>query len=166
MLSKKEYMREEVKDNKIKIEETKVVEKKDIKLKLEKRVSLLSHMDAIRSLTYIDKEKVLVSASEDCLVKLWNMSDILKKKCDDMEPYYTLRGHAAPIFSICQSNNSSKRSLLYTAGSEGNVRIWELPEPSKIIPYEKIDDKNYQVGFLKAHNEAIWQVIAHPSNVS
>ena len=131
---------------------------------LEKKTSLLSHMDSVRGLSYLDKEGVLASISEDCLVKLWNLKDPIKP--EGFEPYFTLRGHTAPLFTICQSNSSAKERLLYTAGAEGQIRVWEVPEPSKIVPYGPSDGKNFCVGIWKAHEEPVWQLCAHPTNVA
>jgi len=132
-----------------------------IKKLLEKKLSLLSHMDSIRGLTFIEKYGVLASISEDCLVKLWNLKDM---KPEEFEPYYTLRGHTAPLFTICQNKQNSSESLIYTAGAEGHIRVWEIPSPSTIVPYSKTDGKNFCVGIWKAHEEPIWQLLTHPTN--
>jgi WD40 repeat protein len=136
------------------------VKEEEIKCSLVKKMCLLSHMDSVRGLTYLEQEGILASVSEDCLVKLWNV-----KEEEVLEPYLTLRGHVDPIFSICQTVSQDKERLICTAGSEGQVRVWQPPKSSKIIPYGPNEDK-YEVACWNAHNEIIWQLLSHPNNVS
>ncbi len=133
---------------------------------LERRGGLLSHMDSVRALSFLDKEQIMVSVGEDCMVKLWNIKAIRQNwQNESIEPYYTLRGHTAPLFAMCQSNSAAKERLVYTAGEEGHIRVWDIPDPTKIVPYSPTDGKNYCVGVWKAHDEPVWQLVAHPTNV-
>ena len=147
------------------IEENKNDRKINKKYEFNKKISLLSHMDSVRGVIQLDKEGILASASEDCLLKLWNIKEASKQPSEVIEPYITLRGHVDPIFTICQSNSSAKESLIYTAGSEGQVRVWQPPNSSTIVPYGQSDGINYELGSWNAHSEAIWQVLTHPINV-
>ena len=47
----------------------------------------------------------LVSASEDCTIKVWNLNQLgdlnqSNHLLQDMEPFVSLRGHTGPIMSI------------------------------------------------------------------
>ena len=146
--------------------ESEMEDEKLIHPSLEKKSALLSHMDSIRGLTYLDKDQLLASVSEDCLVKLWNLKEIRQNwQSESIEPFLTLRGHTAPLIAICQSNGTAKERLIYTAGAEGHIRVWDIPDPSKVVPYGPTDGKNYCVGLWKAHEEPVWQLAAHPTNV-
>ena len=56
----------------------------------------------------------MATISEDCMVKLWSLSDLDRKYQEsstaenaDMEPYLTLRGHTGPLLcatSILDAN--------------------------------------------------------------
>jgi striatin 1/3/4 len=59
--------------------------------------SLKSHMDGVRGLHFIPNIGSLVSASEDCTIKVWDMQGIHD---NDLEPYVTLRGHVGQIMSL------------------------------------------------------------------
>lgn len=129
------------------------------KYSLAKKVSLLSHMDSVRGLTYLDQDQILVSVSEDCLIKLWDIKDTT-------DPYFTIRGHIDPIFAVCQSFAPGKDKFIFTAGSEGQVHAWEIPKPTEVVPYGPSEGKSCEAGSWKAHKEAVWQVAAHPNEVA
>jgi hypothetical protein len=40
----------------------------------------------------------MVSASEDCTIKVWDMQCLSE---NDPEPYLTIRGHVGPIMTLC-----------------------------------------------------------------
>jgi striatin 1/3/4 len=72
------------------------------------------------------------------MIKLWNLSDMDRKfaessssETSNMEPYLTLRGHTGPLLCVTGINDSSRKSenknLLFTAGIEGNIRVWNVP---------------------------------------
>lgn len=105
--------------------------------------SLFHHLSGIRSLSWHPKEVALVSGSEDCTLKLWN----IKKK----EPIHTFRGHNEPVLSvICDEN------VIYSASADTEIRIWDIPKKSPpqvygiAIPFEK--------GILKGHTDAVWSI--------
>jgi striatin 1/3/4 len=123
-------------------------------------------MDSVRGLAYFDTEQILASVSEDCLVKLWDIKDIKKNfNAEAIEPYFTLRGHTAPVFAICKNNGLSKEKYIYTAGEEGQIRVWEVPLSSQILPYGKTEGRNFCIGVWKGHTETIWDLAFHPTNV-
>ena len=59
---------------------------------------------------------MLVSVSEDCMVKLWDIKN-LKNDQDYIEPLYTYRGHSSPLFAVTSNRSRvSEETLIYTAG--------------------------------------------------
>ena len=64
--------------------------------------SLKSHMDVIRGLQFLPGSETLLSASEDCTLKLWNLRGLKRPNqvVNEMEPYLTLRGHTGPVMAI------------------------------------------------------------------
>ena len=69
-------------------------------------------MDSIRGLHFIPSINGLVSASEDCTLKVWDVSKFSSLKeiegVINFEPYLTLRGHLEPILSLSgRSSNSN-----------------------------------------------------------
>lgn len=70
-------------------------------------------------------EKTLATVSEDCMIKLWNLQDFDQKYTElrgNVEPFLTLRGHTGPLLAA-----SGRDDLLFTAGIEGVVKMWQLP---------------------------------------
>ena len=57
-------------------------------------------MDSIRALHFIESLDTLVSASEDCTLKLWSIRSLEEEGGENVEPYVTLRGHTGPIFAM------------------------------------------------------------------
>lgn len=95
--------------------------------------SLRSHLDGVRAVQFLDEAPGLLTASEDGAVKLWNLSSLLdpndhKAKKKLLEPIYTFRGHSGMVTSL---QTSSKRSECYSAGVDGSVIVWQLPELSQ-----------------------------------
>jgi WD40 repeat protein len=68
-------------------------------------------MDSIRGLHFIPSINGLVSASEDCTLKVWDVSKFSSLKeiegVINFEPYLTLRGHLEPILSLSGRTNNS-----------------------------------------------------------
>jgi len=70
-----------------------------------------------------------------------------------------MRGHTGPLFAVTGSNN-----LLFTAGSEGQIRVWNCPQESEVTPYgDTKDGKNYCIGiWTDTESEAFWDLKYHP----
>lgn len=89
---------------------------------------LKGHLDGVRSLAVSQDKQVLISASEDKTLKLWELKKFEKKlEKSSVEPFCTLRGHKGPVFSLSvpefsfQNKNSEKlSSLVFSAGAEVN----------------------------------------------
>jgi hypothetical protein len=73
-----------------------------------------------------------------------------------LEPSYTYRGHTGPLFSLTANNGKIvEDTLIYSAGSEGVIRIWKVPPLFK-DKYGKSDGKNYCVGVFSSHKDVVW----------
>jgi len=103
------------------------------------------------------------------MVKVWDMHAMMKN--DDpqqnFEPYFTFREHTGPLFTIAGSQQDSMSNLesnyIFTAGSEGTIKVWNMPQPEDCDPYRAADmSKNYCVSTWNAHNESVWELVHHP----
>jgi hypothetical protein len=105
------------------------------------------------------------------MVKIWDLNQIKHKKelPSHIDPYLIFREHTGPLFSIAgiqaDSTNSFQKNLLYTAGSEGIVRVWEIPAYKEIDPSEDSSSKSFCCGTWTAHDEPIWEMNHHPYRV-
>lgn len=116
--------------------------------------------------------EILATVSEDCMVKLWSLDDIDSKYArsnGNMEPYLTLRGHTGPLLAVTGLSEDQKtaknKNLLFTAGDEGCIRVWDVPAISEVNEYgDTFDGRNYCVGVWQDENnrEAIWGLSYHP----
>jgi striatin 1/3/4 len=88
-------------------------------------------MDIVRGVQFVPEIETLVSVSEDCTVKLWSLKGLEQSGEDSIEPYITLRGHTGPLFTVAGPHPQHKR-IIFTAGSEGVIRMWNLPSISEV----------------------------------
>lgn len=124
------------------------------KVEMKELFTLKSHLDNVRGLKFIDFREALVSISEDCSVKLWNIDEIIQNN-GQVEPYITLRGHTGPIFSI--ESRSTRMSIrfhanedktivddsaidIFTGGCDGILKAWLAPARADITPYGPTND--------------------------
>ena len=127
-------------------------------------IELRSHLDEVRKLTYLKNLNSLVSVGEDCLIKVWSLNNIFSEsQFQNIEPYLTLRGHTGPLF--CTEKGINNSNLVYTAGNEGIIYIWSIPEKDSVDQYgesQKIFCLN--VGFFQHQaQEIIWDLKHHPT---
>lgn len=129
------------------------------------KFTLRSHMDIVRGVQFVPEIDTLASVSEDCTVKLWSLKNIDQAYSDNdgnIEPYITLRGHTGPLFSIAGGHPKNKR-ILFTAGSEGVIRVWNLPTLHEVNQYgDTYDGRNYCIGqWVEASGESFWDLRHH-----
>lgn len=113
----------------------------------------------------------MASVSEDCTVKLWDVKLMHKNMSDGFgegiqfksDPYFTLRGHTGPLFKITGSSINDR--IVYTAGNEGIVMIWKIPDLEDVDIFGPEQDQyQFCLGSLNGHNnEPIWDLKHHPS---
>lgn len=68
------------------------------------KCTLKSHFDSVRGIHFLPSFNSLVTASEDCTLKVWDVNKFCNIRDEEgmlnFEPYTHLRGHVAPILSI------------------------------------------------------------------
>ncbi|KAK6329560.1 hypothetical protein J4Q44_G00015380 [Coregonus suidteri] len=108
------------------------------------KFTLRSHFDGIRGLAFHPVEPVLVTASEDHTLKMWNLQKTAPTKKSaslDVEPIYTFRAHQDPYDSyepsvlrgaLCGHTDSvwglvysSVHQRLLSCSGDGTVRLWD-----------------------------------------
>ena len=128
-------------------------------------------MDIIRGVQFIPSVEAFATISEDCMVKLWSLSDLEKKYSDAdsvPEPYLTLRGHTGPLFAIegVMGDRMSTRNanLIFTGGVEGAIHVWNIPKVQDVNIYgDTMDGKNYLCEVWSDDNsDTIWSLKYHP----
>jgi striatin 1/3/4 len=62
-------------------------------------MSLKSHFDAIRDIKFCANNELMVTVSEDCMMKLWDVKAFRSSE-EDIEPLYTYRGHTEPLIAL------------------------------------------------------------------
>ncbi|XP_051869537.1 striatin-3-like isoform X3 [Pristis pectinata] len=118
------------------------------------KYTLRSHFDGVRALAFHPVEPVLVTASEDHTLKLWNLQKTVPAKKStslDVEPIYTFRAHIGPVLSLAVSSNGEQ---CFSGGIDATIRCWNMPSPS-VDPYDTYDP-SVILSTLAAHTDAVW----------
>ena len=127
-----------------------------------KYAELNSHFDEVRKLSYLENINCLVSVSEDCLIKVWDLNNFMyNSQNEDMMPYLNLRGHTGPLFCV----EHGKDNLIYSGGNEGLIRIWKILPPSEVNSYSSNEELiNLNLGYFQNNEESemYWDLKHHP----
>ncbi|KAM6973582.1 striatin-4 [Aplochiton taeniatus] len=118
------------------------------------RFTLRSHFDAILALTFHPSQAVLLTASEDGTLKLWNLNKAMHSKKNaalDVEPIYTFRAHSGAVLSLAMG---AEGESCYSGGLDGSVRCWKIPDLN-IDPYDNYDP-GIQSNVLLGHEDSVW----------
>ncbi|XP_055847584.1 striatin-3 isoform X2 [Episyrphus balteatus] len=127
------------------------------------KYTLRSHFDGVRALIFHPEEPVLITASEDHTLKLWNLQKTVQAKKSaslDVEPLYTFRAHTGPVLCLAMSANGD---TCYSGGLDGKIECWKLPS-SSIDPYDCYDPQVH-AATLDGHTDAVWGLTTHQGNI-
>ncbi|XP_015205639.2 striatin-3 isoform X2 [Lepisosteus oculatus] len=118
------------------------------------KYTLRSHFDGVRALAFHPVEPVLVTASEDHTLKLWNLQKTVPAKKSaslDVEPIYTFRAHVGPVLSLAVSCSGEQ---CFSGGVDSTIQWWNIPG-SNVDPYDTYDP-SVLMGTLLGHTDAVW----------
>ncbi|XP_029961844.1 striatin isoform X2 [Salarias fasciatus] len=121
------------------------------------KFTLRSHFDGIRALAFHPVEPVLVTASEDHTLKMWNLQKTAPAKKStslDVEPIYTFRAHRGAVLSIVMSSTGEQ---CFSGGVDGTIQCWNTPNPN-IDPYDSYDPSVLR-GALDGHTDSVWGLV-------
>ncbi|XP_008276567.1 striatin-like [Stegastes partitus] len=121
------------------------------------KFTLRSHFDSVRSLAFHPVEPVLVTASEDHTLKLWNLQKTAPaKKCAalDVEPIYTFRAHSGAVLCVTMSSSGEQ---CFSGGVDGTIQSWNTPNPN-IDPYDSYEPSVLR-GALCGHTDSVWGLV-------
>ncbi|XP_050171494.1 striatin isoform X3 [Myiozetetes cayanensis] len=121
------------------------------------KFTLRSHFDGIRGLAFHPVEPVLITASEDHTLKMWNLQKTAPAKKSaslDVEPIYTFRAHSGPVLCVVMSTNGEQ---CYSGGTDGLIHGWNTTNPN-IDPYDSYDPSVLRGAFV-GHTDAVWGLV-------
>ncbi|CAI9542008.1 unnamed protein product [Staurois parvus] len=121
------------------------------------KFTLRSHFDGIRGLAFHPTEPVLITASEDHTLKMWNLQKTAPAKKSaslDVEPIYTFRAHRGPVLCVVMSNSGEQ---CYSGGTDGIIQSWNTPNPN-VDPYDSYDPSVLR-GAFEGHTDAVWGLV-------
>ena len=132
--------------------------------KFTKLTELKSHFDEVRKLVYLENINSLVSVSEDCLIKVWSLDNLMYNyQNEDISPYLNLRWHTGPLFCATQG----KDNLIYTGGNESLIRIWNILPSNEINSLKSNDELiKLNLGYFQDNDEKeiYWDLKHHPKD--
>nr|DBA26847.1 TPA: hypothetical protein GDO54_011053 [Pyxicephalus adspersus] len=121
------------------------------------KFTLRSHFDGIRGLAFHPTEPVLITASEDHTLKMWNLQKTAPAKKSaslDVEPIYTFRAHRGPVLCVVMSSNGEQ---CYSGGTDGIIQSWNTPNPN-VDPYDSYDPSVLR-GAFEGHTDSVWGLV-------
>ncbi|XP_058507827.1 striatin-like isoform X1 [Solea solea] len=121
------------------------------------KFTLRSHFDGIRALVFHPVEPVLITASEDHTLKMWNLQKTAPAKKStslDVEPIYTFRAHRGAVLSVVMSSTGEQ---CFSGGVDGTIQCWNTPNPN-IDPYDSYDPSVLR-GALSGHTDSVWGLV-------
>ncbi|XP_059385948.1 striatin isoform X1 [Carassius carassius] len=126
------------------------------------KFTLRNHFDSIRGLVFHPVEPVLITASEDHTLKMWNLQKTAPaKKCAalDVEPIYTFRAHRGPVLCVVMSSSGEQ---CFSGGLDASIQCWNTPSPN-IDPYDSYEPSVLR-GALSGHTDAVWGLVYSSSH--
>jgi len=120
------------------------------------KYTLRSHFDGVRALGFHPTEPVLITASEDQTLKLWNLQKTIPAKKSaalDVEPVYTFRAHTGRVLSLAIASSGD---FCFSGGIDSTIRVWSMPSPN-VDPYDSYDT-DVLAATLKGHSDAVWSL--------
>uniref|UniRef100_A0A131YUX5 Cell cycle nuclear protein n=2 Tax=Rhipicephalus TaxID=426455 RepID=A0A131YUX5_RHIAP len=127
------------------------------------KYTLRSHFDGVRALAFHPVESVLITASEDHTLKLWNLQKTVPAKKTaalDVEPVYTFRAHSGPVLCLVMGATGEQ---CFSGGLDHTIRCWNVPS-STIDPYDSFEP-GVLSGTLWGHTDAVWGLSMHATKL-
>ncbi|XP_065301258.2 striatin-3 isoform X5 [Dermacentor albipictus] len=141
------------------------------------KYTLRSHFDGVRALAFHPVDSVLITASEDHTLKLWNLQKTVPAKnllchinspllanCTtaalDVEPVYTFRAHSGPVLCLAMGATGEQ---CFSGGLDHTIRCWNVPS-STIDPYDSFEP-GVLSGTLWGHTDAVWGLSMHATKL-
>uniref|UniRef100_A0A452R3G2 Striatin-3 n=1 Tax=Ursus americanus TaxID=9643 RepID=A0A452R3G2_URSAM len=122
------------------------------------KYTLRSHFDGVRALAFHPVEPVLVTASEDHTLKLWNLQKTVPAKkqvfsfsLDFVSNFSLFSYNSGPVLSLAISSNGEQ---CFSGGIDATIQWWNMPSPN-VDPYDTYEP-NVLAGTLVAHTDAVW----------
>ncbi|RZF32490.1 hypothetical protein LSTR_LSTR014225 [Laodelphax striatellus] len=133
------------------------------------KYTLRSHFDGVRALAFHPREPVLITASEDHTLKLWNLQKTVPAKKSaslDVEPLYTFRCHKGPVLCVAMGGGGGTDSVgggggkeCFSGGTDGCIHCWQLPQ-ANVDPYDSFDP-TVRTNTLLGHTDAVHGLSVH-----
>ncbi|KAJ3441211.1 connector of kinase to ap-1 isoform e [Anaeramoeba flamelloides] len=151
----------------------------------------MGHFDGVRSVSWHSEKPILLSGGEDCTVKLWVLNKFQRENHQEysnnkrskkftnrqiskssikrnlnsdgaLHPITTFRGHTGPVFKVLMD---SERRICFSAGADGLIRIWNLPNLDldleqlyEQFPKSQLSLNEKQISSDIGHDDAIWDL--------
>ncbi|XP_076247091.1 connector of kinase to AP-1 isoform X2 [Calliopsis andreniformis] len=127
------------------------------------KYTLRSHFDAVRALVFHPTEALLITASDDHTLKLWNLHKTLPAKKSaslDVEPICTYRSHTGPVLCLAMSSTGNQ---CFSGGLDGMIYCWTILSPN-LDPYNSYEP-SVLCQVLKGHTDAVWGLSMYQSQL-
>lgn len=125
------------------------------------RYTLRSHLDGVRSVKFHPTESLVLSGSEDQLVKVWNLTKNVAGKRTaqlDIEPIINYRGHDGPVLSV-----EWGQVECFSGGLDGSIFAWPIPKLETEL-YDPWSESILGRRFI-GHTDSVWSLSVMSDNL-
>ncbi|KAG8952623.1 hypothetical protein FRC04_003985 [Tulasnella sp. 424] len=117
----------------------------------------LAHDDFLKTLLVIPSSKILVSASSDKLLKLWDLERLEEGQTAPLHQLSSISGHRRPVEALATPENGS--SHIVSGDSMGVMKAWNLEERWRSSPTSLPTVRATPVADLGGHRTGVNDVV-------
>jgi len=102
---------------------------------------LVGHKKGVWDIQFNPGEQMMVSASGDCNIKIWNLTTL--------ECVATLQGHKSSLVKAVWLNAGLQ---IASACVDGIVKVWNVSKQSCLNSFEMHEERIWALDFAETHN--------------
>ncbi|RKP36721.1 WD40-repeat-containing domain protein [Dimargaris cristalligena] len=125
---------------------------------------MYGHLDPIRAIDIDPESLLVVTGSDDGLIKLWDLNKARsshksqRRSGSDYTSLYNLRGSIHRVTAVAYS---PKQRRCFAGSSDGRVRVWDLPLD---VHQPGSSSLNFSEQKMDEHQNVVWEIALHPQD--
>jgi WD40 repeat protein len=129
--------------------------------------TIRAHLDAVRDMYYSENYQFLITTGEDSVTKIFDLASVMESNSTDdlVDSLTVFRESQASLLTIAGSVDPSsplKSELIFAAGLEGLLQVWQLRQNSNGLPLVTSLTSPHDDSMV-LHQDVIWSIQSHPT---